>query len=788
MKRLLFVILMVCVQYVVFGQKQTNVTGKDVIADAPWRMKKTDGSGNINGIPVNVLIKDADGTGVYANLIYLNVYIKNAKDTSFGSPVIFNTYTDSAFLSLFSAKSVTDAALDVQSFDASLPVKDPNYTIQFTSDNSWLDGDYTKVNHKFWYFTITIPPEKLTGFDDIIDIKVYFSLGELEADDQLYFRVFRYNDAFPELTGWYRGDSHYHTMYTNNTAEYGLPLSTTKEIAKIVGLDWITSTNHSCDYDEYGTSPQSNWSRENNEIQTLNANDNSMIFIHGMEASVKNSAGNLIHLLSYPNSVAPYSMPYVGDGNGDLTATSVTIDALRDSLTKYGGFAYSAHPFATGDQLSSLISGGIWNVGDTAFPANGTAMAGYGTVVCNNTSITSDLYSTNSTQELFKSKIKGGEIWNYKNSLTTTDQSFNAWNVTYDSGISALTPYDITDTYSHYNRLLPGLEVDKFILKKGLKLKNSNNNISNYRYIITAGSDAHGDYNYSNTSFVFGVTGDISDATIGNPSMLVYCPSGMGNDGSNVLSSLENGNVIISDGPIVSIGISTDGNNNTNEYIIGQEAIPNTTEYSNAKIKFDVVTTEEFGKIKTLKFITGTQNGEHILVISIDSTVLNQSHVYSLDSLIQQTLAGDSINENDYFYVRAELTTYKNYGTLKTIYKRPSETFRSYTNPIWIKKPSGIITVSDDIIDPDICNVYPNPFYNSVQIHFENLNSENVKVELFNMFGTLVQSKDYGNSQKNSDYIMGTNNLSQGYYLLKVIAGKKIYHYKLFKTSGGEKK
>ena len=788
MKKLFPIFLLICLQINLFAQNQkvtqTQTIGRDVVADAPWRMKKTDGKGNLNGIPVHVFIKDANLTQCNADLIYLNIYLKNAKDSLFGSPIVFNAYSDSTFAALFSSKSKADAALGIQSFDASLPVKDPNYTIQFKSDYSLILGDYTNVSHQFWYFTITIPPDKLAGLSDIVDIEVEFSLG-YETDDYQYLRVFRNDNDFPKLPEWYRGDIHYHSFYTNNSAEFGLPLEATKQVAKAVGLDFMITSNHSCDYDNYGTSMQSNWKREDSEMQALNAVDTSMIFMHGMEASVKNSAGNVVHMLSYPNPASPHSIPYIGDGNGDLTMTSVTINDLLDSLNKYGGFSYAAHPFAGGDKLSATINGGIWNVNDASFLANGAAIAGHDVVICNNPSYPSDLYSTNSG-ELFKEGLKGCQIWNYRNAMATTDQKWNPWNDLYSSSITAFAPYDSLSTYFHYNRFLQGLEVSKFFLKKGLKMKNSNNSIQNYRLFMSAGSDAHGDFNFSNTNFVYGFTADISDAAIGKPSTVVYCPSGRGNEGTNVLSAYKNGHVIYSDGPLISMYISAHGNINNPDYIIGDEAIPTSTDYSDAKLKVDISSNYEFGKIRKIKFILGTQNGEHIVYLPVDSNSYNHTYIYNLDSLVQQSLSGDSIKDYDYFYIRAEVNTYKNYGSQFLIYRRAYENFNCYTNPIWIRKPLTITTAIHNISNSSVCKAFPNPFGNSVCIHLENISGSNIKVELFNLVGSLIQTKEFSNISNNENYFINTESLSEGLYLLKVSTNDKIFDFKLFKTTSGK--
>lgn len=766
--------------------KQTNENGKDVLADAPWRMKRTDDSGNIAGVPIHVFIKDADGLGSNAELINLNIYIKSASDTAFGNPVTFETYTDSAFLSLFSSKSVEDASLDIQSFDASLPVKDSNYTIQFTANDCvWPDDcQYVDITHNLWYFTITIPPEKLTGLEDIVDIHVCFSLN-WDTDDETYLRVFRYDDDLPELQNWYRGDAHYHTVYTNNTAEFGLPLEATKETAKAVGLDWISSTNHSCDYDNYGISMHDNWNRETSEIQTLNSLDTSMIFIHGMEASVINSSGSTVHLLSYPNSASPYAIPYLGDGNGDLLTTEITIDDFLDSLNKYEGFSYAAHPFAEGDQLSSLVDGGIWNVGDIDFLANGSAIAGYSTVICNNTSFASDIYSVNSTAELFKNMIKGGEIWNYRNAMATTDEQFDPWNVTYDGGITPFSLYGTTDTYAHYNRLITGFEVTKFLLKKGLKVKNSDNTLQNYRFYFSAGSDAHGDFNYSNTAFVYGVTGDISNAAIGKPSTLVYCPSGMGNAGCKVLSSFEKGNVIISDGPIISKGLDID-NDQQEEYICGDEALPDQFQYLNAKIRLRIANTPEFGDIQECRLIFGTQEGEHEFLLNIPPSAQNHEEYFSLDSLMTQMEQYDTIHDHEYFYLRAELQSHKNYGAQSIIYCDTAQDYHAFTNPLWIRKPAVFVGNSEFKCSMEI-KCFPNPFTDVLNISFITDESVSAGYKIYDITGKLIDQTLPKNFPKGKNECkINVGDILPGIYTLQLSINNMLKNIKIAKLNDSQ--
>ena len=214
-------------------------------------------------------------------------------------------------------------------------------------------------------------------------------------------------------------------------------------------------------------------------------------------------------------------------------------NCLRFSELSYLGQVGATYLiFSGGDKLSSLIGGGSWNVGDSAFPANGTAWYGYDQITCNNTGAASDLYSSTPAQYLFKSTIRGGEIWNTRNFLTTTDEMMNPWNVEYSSSVTGFVPYAPNDPMYHMNRFVSGFETTKFLNIKGLQEKNANAALQGYRFYYTAGSDAHGSFNTSNTDFVYGLVASIHDNAIGKPSTVVYCPQGMGADGSGILHTL----------------------------------------------------------------------------------------------------------------------------------------------------------------------------------------------------------------------------------------------------------
>ena len=283
---------------------------------------------------------------------------------------------------------------------------------------------------------------------------------------------------------------------------------------------------------------------------------------------------------------------------------------------------------------------------------------------------------------------------------------------------------------------------------------------------------------------MLGVTSNIHDNALGKVATVTYCPNGMGNGGSNVLHALKNGNAVMSDGPLLTIGLSTDGNDNTDEYIVGQEALLSLWDYEHTKLHMQMVTTPEYGSFHQLRIIAGTQHHEYSLILPLDTTVHNNTYIYNLDSLLRQILSGDSIQDNEYFYIRADISCLKEYGAFATLHARQNELFHCLTNPIWIRKPSSITTSVNNNGIPEYCNIYPNPFTTEIQVDLQENENSPVIVQLYDIIGNLVQS--YAFATGNGDYhhfVIATAKLPANVYLLKVITGEKKYHYKIVKTT-----
>ncbi len=748
------IILLLIISNAFTQNKQGNTLNAEIFADTPYRIKKTDEQGNLKPIPIHIFAHDADAEGFSILLMSIDISIKNADDTSFGSPILFNDFSLLQFNSLIVQKSLSNSDLDIKDFESSMYQQSANHTIEFKETNYYISGtEYVDIDSKYWYFTILIPEEKLQGFDDNIDIKVYFNI-DWSVDDETELRVFRTDYDIPKIENWYRGDVHYHALFTQNSAEIGLPLEATKLVAKEVGLDWITTTDHSCDFDNYGVSTNSNWTLLQSQIQNLNNEDGSFVFIPAMEMSVNNSEGKIIHALTYPSENSVFSLPYLGDGGGDLSSTTVTSIKLLDTLSNYGGFCYMAHPFAEGDEISFAVDGSVWNLNDAGFPENGEAHQSAGTVICNNTLNPSDIFSYNAN-ELFKSNLVGGQIWNLRNTMVTSDQNYNPWNVQCDTNIAPFSELAETETANHIFRLNQNFDVTNFLWTKGLIEKNNNLALQNWKFFISAGSDAHGSFNYSNTDLAYGI-GDISDNAIGKLSTLIYSENGMGSNGENILKAMKNGTTILSSGPIVNFGISKAPNNTLPEILIGSDTVLNYLELSDYNLIVNSQTSNIFGNIESVNLIIVTENNTFQYPLNNAQGV----NSYNIETVLTDIFGNNDIPVDKYFMMRIELKTIKNYGSLASVYNKNSENFRSFTNPIWVKFNS--LNSLTENMETEI-NIYPNPANSILNIRV-NANLVGKTCVIIDVLGNVLLTENLTSvaSQINID------NLANGIYFLRL--------------------
>ncbi|PLX08444.1 MAG: hypothetical protein C0596_06195 [Marinilabiliales bacterium] len=749
-KSLLFITFVICsASYAQNNLKQGNTWGSEICVDAPYHMQKFDSLGILNPMPLHIYVHEASCFGCNNELMNVVVKIKNATDSVFQDTILYGDYTEEEFCSLFVHKSHNDEYLDIQPFDESLPLRSSEYTIDFTShSDSFFGTTFVDITHDFWWFTMMIPGEKLECYDNVFDLEVYCEL-DWDSDFIKYLRVLRQEDEYPSVNNWLRGDVHYHGMFTQNDAELGLPLDATKLMGKYCGLNWIAITDHSCDFDNYGSGDEiANWDLLRSYISDLNVEDTSFLFIHGVELTVKNSADNQVHVLVYPSNENPLELPYFGDGYGDATETIVTVDMMVDSLLAYDAFAYPAHPFAQGDILSSVIDGDVWNLGQSDFPVNGVSHSYFGSVICNDTTMSSDLLSSES-DEFIKSNIVGAQILNWADILKSDGVPEDPWDVFHTNG-HGFYEYPESEDKQYMNRFMQNLEVVEFVWRKGLEAKNADDMIENWKLFISAGSDAHGSFNYSTTEYVLGIYGFVSNNAIGRFSSLAYCPDGMGNNAGNVLKALKNGNIIISSGPIVSLDIDTNGENDYPEIIIGTDTCIEFCSLENAKINVYSATSDEYGEVvdKKLFVKTATEDFEMSLPLNTNDWQNNLIH------MLIEMCGNESGFLDQWILIRGTMKTHKTYSNSE-IFACEEMDFWSFTNTMWLKIS---LPNKREIVNQDkLFSFYPNPANNSLTISTTVLG----KISITNLVGqTLLEAEIAGTG------VFDISEFAQGSYFI----------------------
>ncbi|NSW44369.1 MAG: hypothetical protein HPY79_00865 [Bacteroidales bacterium] len=761
--KIVYLFLFLSMFYTTYAQKQNNTPGSDFFIDVPTFIDIAKDS----VIPVTVYVHESECTNCSNDLNYIDIRLKSYNQSNFDAPIVFDTLLYQAYMSLFSAYSLQDANWDSQSFLDSKPYNDTEHTILFTADTNWWVPEIPVVHitQHYFYFNFNIPYSVWSYYldsDSVIDMHVYASIDN-DLDEEFWFRVFVKKNAIIKLPNWYRGDTHLHAVCTQNNAENGFPLEATKVAATYLGLDWITITDHSCDFDNYGQGMAQNWQNLGNAVTTLNLLGNNFIFIRGIEASVKNSQGKVVHALVYPNPQQPFSLPYIFDGGGDLSSTNININMMLDSLRKYHGFCYAAHPFSEGDALSAIVNGSVWNLGDSLSPINGQPALSVGTVIWNDLTFHSDIY-TQADSEVFKTPIMGLQNLNLSNMLTCTDTERDPWNV--EKNDEPFGFFDMSESnymHTHY-RYKQNQEAYSFLLRRGLRLKNQNHAIQHWKLFLSAGSDAHGSFNYSSTDYFYGgLNGAMEENYPGALATYVYAPNGMGTQGEYVLQALKDGHCLLSEGPVVNMTLISP--NDT--AIVGDDIEIWNNNLSATMLHVQGYTNRYFGQPEQLIIFLYSQD----TVYEYITPVVNFPWNMTLADLFQAL--GINSPYDKYFAVRAEWYCSKDYTLYESlIYRRTHKRFFATTNPIWFKV-HFMNNIANHINNTEI-RVVPNPVKNKCKIYGA---TENIRrVTLIDMFGN--QSDLPFNHY--SDYVEVDLTMKlEGIYLISVETDKTCYRTKL---------
>ncbi len=567
------------------GKPQYGNMGDDpeFNADAPWRVNGSDVS-----IPIMVLIKDADAEGDDVTLQKIEIKYNDFIIYSY-DPEPDELINQGLWVKYFNEKSANDIGIPI------------NSTAEFI-------------------------------------VKLYLHDDGFDYTYEKHLQVYIASDDFPTFNNWYSGDTHFHSFYTDNNYEYGGPLESVNLMSNALGLDWITITDHSCDFDAGGN--------QFNDLQQEidNVNNSNCIIIRGEEVTVDNDnedntilADDKLHLLVYKNEFIrgpenPRSN--TEDTDGILTKLTEALNQVNND-----GFAYAAHP--TNDE-------------DPWYTYYFEQIVGIGALMKWNDS--------NYNQAFSYIRFKGLQIWNERNTFERNVSSSN------------VNPFPWTDGSDKSGEYKAKLDEGIDIWEN--KLLTNLNPLR--KLFLSGGSDAHGDFNYR-TYKKAGVDLYATNSAFAKVRTVAYANS---KSEDAILKAFRKGHTFVTDGPAAIFSIDFDGDGNF-ETILGDSVFLPPKYYNEdvTKIRIDWKNTDEFGgNIKYMYLYLNDQNTSLIGYFGINVSKEGTSE-FSLKEFIE------SFNlpyiEDEYFYLRLEVFT-ENFD------------FRCYTNPIWIYIDSDYLLADFD--------------------------------------------------------------------------------------------
>jgi hypothetical protein len=442
----------------------------------------------------------------------------------------------------------------------------------------------------------------------------------------------------PSLLGWYCGDVHTHSPYTNNLYEYGGPLEMYTACSEANGLSFVTISDHSCDFDAAGNL----WSQMADAC-ALNSTDAVHLFpaeeVTCDDNEVDNTIDNRIHFLSYSNYFIPgpeVPLTFTMHTSNRLTFLSEALALMEAG----GGFGYAAHPFQDYDPFASLLGLAMmpWSVENYQIARSSFAFSGL-------------------------------ELWNERNRYKK--------NVDYWYELNPF-PWEDNPTWSEECAWIEdGMEQWDAFLSDGLTINLVNPGILPQKHCISAGSDCHGGFNYR-TYNTDPITFDVyaTDNAFGMLRTCVYVPgypAGQTPPLEEMMLSYRLGRSFLTDGPLLIIGLDANGDgdlDDPDDLNFGGDAVLLTSQSDSARIIVRWESTEDWGMVESIHIYRGTPTtGSTPTEIWTHgpNSYSGQENINLAELLTTPT--------DGWLYLRAEA-----YGV-----PVPDDARRAITNPLWIR-------------------------------------------------------------------------------------------------------
>ena len=590
--------------------KQPNTFGMDLVADAPCRIE-----GSCRYLPVVVFIQDVEPGEIKISSIELYNY-PSAEEFQ-------------------NQKLQEDAVYRVLDADGHPVEKDGRPGL--------LDYDpgekYETVNSDPWYRIILLRKDRLPVYGGdywgykkarYLQYLVNVRYRRFISDSKQFVLRTRVPDGdLPKFADWHYGDTHYHSEYTRNPYEYGGPLSMTAEVAKAIGLSWVTVTDHSYCLGHPKTLQEeaqgNRWQSYQRGVKKVNDRYKDVLLVGAEEITVRRGFFGL-HLLSFGN-------PFVEDdhpaGFGSLKMKEVLDRVLEGSRTTQG-FLYAAHP---------ACSGYVWEEEDYRVASDPRYSAIFLGLQLFNEKI------------LYQQTTQSSMDVDFLNPFAMLDESGRKcnWSKELDEGVR-----------KHW--------VEKFLVPS---LQGFQQGGTLRKFFILGGSDAHMDFNYAFRPHMAFLIHYLNDNAFGKVRTLAYLPKTNGRvvTEENLYRAFRNGNALATDGPVALFSLRPKNSGKT--YHLG-ETVP-LQPGEDLELSMEWKSTPEFGPIQKINFYLGTTKGETDVTNQIRFPCRRKKG-YEFEGSIQQVFFNwEAIP----YYLRLEAASGIDPETGEAL-------FRCLTNPIWI--------------------------------------------------------------------------------------------------------
>ncbi len=236
------------------------------------------------------------------------------------------------------------------------------------------------VQNHFFAHTLKLPPDLFPHSGKYrLTVRLRYQTGngkirELEQDNYPLpkrepFLIYLSEEPLPTFPGWYWGDLHVHSNFTEDQVEFGAPIRETVLAARNMGLHFVAITDHSYDLDDLPNDYTRNdpqlrkWHQFRQEIEQIQREFPDFVIIPGEEVSVGNHRGQNVHCLVLND---PQFHPGSGDGAEHLLRNRPTMSLDELFRRKHpDALIIAAHPVEKPPlSQQKILNRGIWELPD----------------------------------------------------------------------------------------------------------------------------------------------------------------------------------------------------------------------------------------------------------------------------------------------------------------------------------------------------------------------------------------------------------------------------------------